>query len=191
MQLKFFSSIFAFQKQTNGDQDMSLFTLTGILNSIATVVVKDTALTQLKFKVSIPAEVREIGRVLTDECGVDQLKDVTDNTNGVWSHKRDLKEYGIYVDVNFGTELETITTFKGILRSVSFTHSTKSTNDGLVENACCTLEILKNYDKDSDFEMNPYVKYKEVEPTSGKKVLIPMVLTAEQIDTNPVDMTEI
>ena len=150
MQLKFFSSIFAFQKQTNGDQDMSLFTLTGILNSKATVVVKDTALTQLKFKVSIPAEVREIGRVLTNECGVDQLKDVTDNTNGVWSHKRDLKEYGIYVDVNFGTELETITTFKGILRSVSFTHSTKSTNDGLVENACCTLEILKNYDKDSE-----------------------------------------
>lgn len=144
---------------------MSLFTLTGILNSKATVVVKDTALTQ--------------------------LKDVTDNTNGVWSHKRDLKEYGIYIDVNFGTELETITTFKGILRSVSFTHSTKSTGDGLVENSCCTLEILKNYDKDSDFEMNPYVKYKEVEPTSGKKVLIPMVLTAEQIDTNPVDMTEI
>ena len=92
---------------------MSLFTLTGILNSKATVVVKDTALTQLKFKVSIPAEVREIGRVLTDECGVDQLKDVTDNTNGVWSHKRDLKEYGIYVDVNFGTELETVGSGRG------------------------------------------------------------------------------
>ena len=109
---------------------MSLFTLTGILNSKATVVVKDTALTQVKFKLSNPAEIRELGRVLTDKCGVDQLSYVTDNTNGVWSHKRDLKEYGIYLDVTFGTELQTITTFKCRLRTVSFTHATKSTKDG-------------------------------------------------------------
>lgn len=170
---------------------MSIFTLTGILNSKATVVIKDTALTQIKFKSSLPSEVREIGRVLERECGVDNLTGITDNTCGVWSHKHDLREYGIYLDVTFGTELDTITTFKGMLRSVAFTHATKSTKDELVENFSCVLDIVKNYDKDADFEMNPYVKYKETEPTTGKKILVPMVLSAEKIEENPVEMTEI
>lgn len=190
LQLKLVCSIFA----TNTKQMeliMSLFSLTGILNSKATVVIKDTALTQIKFKSSLPSEVREIGRVLERECGVDNITGITDNTSGVWSHKHDLREYSIYLDVSFGTELDTITTFKGLLRSVSFTHATKSTKDGLVENFSCVLDIVKNYDKDADFDMNAYVKYKETDPTTGKKILVPMVISANAIDENPVEMTEI
>lgn len=190
LQLKFLCSIFGTEIEQM-ELIMSLFSLTGILNSKGTVVVKDTALTQIKFKSSIPSEVRQIGRVLEKECGVDNLTGITDNTNGVWSHKHDLREYGVYLDVTFGTELSTITTFKGLLRGVSFNHATKSTNDGLVENFSCVLDIVKNYDKDADFDMNHYVKYKEIDPTTGKKILVPMVISAEQLNDNPVDLEEV
>lgn len=170
---------------------MPQFSATGILNSKSTIVVKDTALTQIKFKTSIPSEVREIGRVLETECGVDSLTGTTNNANGVWSHKHDLREYGVYVNVTFGTEIDEITKFTGVLRSITLSHATKSTKDGLVENYNCVLDIVKNYDKDSDFAMNPYVKYKQIEPATGKKILVPMTLEAETIDQNPIETTDI
>lgn len=169
----------------------SLISAYGTLMSMSRAVVKDTVLSKVKFKITGSADAKEFAEVLERKFGMSNLESIVKLDETPWTNmKTDLKEYSVYFHVVFGTELEDITEFDAKGVSATFTHTIKDTGDGVEENTTCTIEMLKN-DDEIDGRIAPYIKYKELNPQTGKKVLVPMKFEITKIDSDPVVMTSI
>ena len=106
------------------------------------------------------------------------------------SVKADLRDYGVFIKVDFGTELEHLVTFSGIANTATFTHTRKSTKDGVEEKMVCTIDGIKNRDE-ANGVLEEWIKRKETNPQTGKKELIPIKLEIHSLDENPVVFTPI
>jgi hypothetical protein len=158
----------------------------GTLVSMGPTVVKDTTVTKFKFKITGTSDSKEFAKVLEDSFGVEDVN----ISFPLGSTKADLRDYGVYVSIDFGTELEQLVTFSGILNTATFTHTRKDTGDGVDETVTCTVDGIKNRDGANDI-LEEWIKRKELNPQSGKKVLIPIKFEITSLDENPVTLTPV
>lgn len=161
-------------------------TAIGTLMSMAPTVVKDTTVTKFKLKFTGTSEIAEFAEVLENTFGVEDVN----RRVPVGSLKADLRDYGVYIKVDFGTELEHLVTFSGIANTATFTHTRKNTKDGIEEKMACTIDGIKNRDEANDI-LEEWIKRKETNPQTGKKELIPIKLDIYSLDENPVVFTPI
>ena len=159
---------------------------TGLIMSNGQTTLKDTNLMKLKIKITGTSDAKEFADVLADVYGVD------DANAGfpVGTTKEDLRDYGVYAEISFGTELQGINSFKVQMLSATFTHYRKNTKDGVDEGVFCNIDCIKNYD-DADNDITYWTKRKECR--GGKKSFIPLVFDFYKLPSNdnPVEFTPI
>lgn len=158
----------------------------GTLMSMGPTVVKDTTVTKFKLKITGTSDTREFAKVLENSFGVEDINIAFP----LGSVKADLRDYGVYIKVDFGTELEHLVTFSGIANTATFTHTRKDAGDGVEENMTCTIDGIKNRDEANDI-LEEWIKRKETNPQTGKKVLIPLKFEISSLDDNPVTLTPV
>ena len=158
----------------------------GTLMSMGPTVVKDTTVTKFKFKITGTSDSKEFAEVLENTFGVEDVN----IRFPLGSTKADLRDYGVYVKVDFGTELEQLVAFSGILNTATFTHTRKNTGDGVEETLACVVDGIKNRDEANDI-LEEWIKRKELNPQTGKKLLIPIKFEITSLDDNPVTLTPV
>lgn len=161
-------------------------TAIGTLMSMASAVVQDTSVTKFKLKITGTSEIKEFAEVLENTFGVEDIN----IRFPLGSVKADLRDYGVFIKVDFGTELEHLVTFSGIANTATFTHTRKSTKDGVEEKMVCTIDGIKNRDE-ANGVLEEWIKRKETNPQTGKKELIPIKLEIHSLGENPVVFTPI
>lgn len=166
------------------ETEKSIIKATGLIMSNGQTTLQDTNLVKLKIKITGTADAKEFADVLANEYGVDNA-----NTGfPVGTTKEDLRDYGVYAEISFGTELQGINTFEVQMLSATFTHYRKDTKDGVDEGVFCNIDCIKNYD-DADGDINFWTKRKECR--GGKKSFIPLVFNFYKLGNNPVVFTPI
>lgn len=158
----------------------------GILMSMGPTVVKDTTVTKLKLKITGTSESKELAKVLDGTFGVENVN--MEFPQG--SVKADLRDYRVYVKVDFGTDLESLVTFDACVNTATFTRTVKNTGDGVDDSMVCTLDCIKNRDGANDI-LEEWIKRKETNPQTGKKVLVPLKFVISSLEDNPVVLTPI
>lgn len=173
------------------ETEKSLAALIVTLKSSSGVSIKDTTLTKFNFKVNSSSDAKELAKVLENKFGVEDAFSMVTSRCQYKPIKLPLEDYQIYLDVTFGTELETVATFSAQLRSVSFRHTVKDVGDGVEDTVDATMELLKNEDGVEDSKVRHYLNFKETNPQTGKKLLVPMKFEFWKRDNNPIVYTEI
>lgn len=167
-------------------EEQPFFTAVGTLMSMANPVIKDTTVTKFKFRFARTNDSEEFACVLENRFGVNNV----DRGFPQGTVKANLADFPVYVQFDFGTELEHIVTFKATLKVATFTRTVKKLKKGGVEDTTiCTIEGIKNCD-DIDGKLSFWIKRKEADPM-GKKVAIPMKLSFFHLDSDPVLLTPI
>jgi len=161
-------------------------TVYGTLMSMAPTVIKDTTVTKVKLKITGTSDTKEFAKVLENSFGVENIN----MSFPQGSVKADLRDYGVYVKVDFGTELENVVTFTACANTATFTRTVKEVADGVDDSMCCTVDCIKNRDAANEI-LEEWIKRKELNPQTGKKVLIPMKIQLYSLDQNPVILTPI
>ena len=182
-------AIFSLNKQNRNyimPKNKLEITAYGTLVSMGPTVVKDTTVTKFKFKIAGTSDSKEFAKVLENSFGVEDVN----ISFPLGSTKADLRDYGVYVSIDFGTELEQLVTFTGILNTATFTHTRKDTGDGVDETVTCVVDGIKNRDGANDV-LEEWIKRKELNPQTGKKVLIPLKFEITSLDENPVTLTPV
>lgn len=167
------------------EQEKSLMYAMVTVMTRSSVSIKDTTLTKFTFKVNGSADAREFAKVLEQKFGVEDLYSMVTSRCQFRPNKIPLEDYGVFLDVNFGTELEQISSFKCWLKSVTFRHTVKNVGDGVEDTLDATLEVIKNED-DEDGRVGHYLKWKELNPQTGKKLLVPFKFEFWKADGNPI-----
>lgn len=171
-------------------EDKSLMYAVGTLMTRSNVLVKDTSLTKFTFKITGSSDTREFAQVLERSFGVEDIDSIVKSRCPFTPVKVPLDDYGVYLEIDFGTELEHISTFTARAKSATFRHQIKDAGSGVEDILNCTIELLKNED-DEDGKVGSKLKFKEIDPQTGKKVLVPMKIELWKLDSNPVVLTEI
>lgn len=156
----------------------------------SSVSIKDTTLTKFTFKVNGSSDTRELAKVLEQKFGVEDLYSMVTSRCQFKPIKIPLEDYDVFLDVNFGTELEHISSFKCWLKSVTFRHNIKNAGGGVEDTLDATIEIIKNED-DEDGKVGHYLKWKELNPQTGKKLFVPFKFEFWKADGNPIVYTAI
>lgn len=159
-------------------------TATGVIMSNGQTTLKDTNLMKLKLKITGTSDTKEFAQVLEDRYGVE------DANCGfpLGTVKEDLRDYDVFAEISFGTEIEGISTFSAQLLTATFTHYRKEVKGGVDEGMFCTVDCIKNYD-DADNDITFWTKRKECR--GGKKTLIPLKFDFFKLDNSPVTFTPI
>ncbi len=168
------------------EEKTQVITAMGTLMSMGPTVVKDTTVTKFKLKITGTSDTKEFASVLENKFGVEDIN----IRFPIGSVKADLRDYGVYIQVDFGTELEHLVTFSGVANTATFTHTRKATGDGVDESMSCTIDGIKNRDE-ANAILEEWIKRKETNPQTGKKVLIPIKLEIYSLDSNPVVLAPI
>lgn len=158
-----------------------VMTATGTLMSIGRTTIKDTTLPKFKFRISGTSDSKEFARELEKTFGVEDV----DRPFPQGSLKADLRDYGVYLEITFGTQIEEITTFQARAVAATFVHTVKNAGDGVEDTVVCNVDCIKNKDTADDL-LDEYIKFKELNPQSGKKVLVPMKFELKKLDSDPI-----
>lgn len=160
-------------------------TAMGLIMSNGQTTLRDTNLMKLKIKITGTSDSKEFADVLANDYGVDHAN----SSVPVGSMKVDMRnEYDVFAKIEFGTELEGISSFDVQILAATFVHTIKKVSGGVDDSMVCNIDCIKNYD-DADPDITFWTKRKECR--GGKKSFIPLKFKFFALNNNPVQFTPI